>query len=259
MKFTIVTPTLNCRQYLPLTLQSILSQQGDFSLQCLVIDGGSRDGTVEYLGQLGDERVRFISQADGGQAEAINRGMGMAEGEVVAWLNGDDLYVPGALEAVRRFFSARPEAQWLAGHCQIIDAEGKIIRQGVSSYKDRHLRYYSYRALLRENMICQPAVFWRRGFGGQIGPLDESLHYTMDYDLWLRMGLRARPAVMERILAQFRLYPTSKSGRVDRRQFYEQYEVARRYLGADWVGRVAHRVNIEKIVWAYRAMRWIGY
>src|SRR4051795_8665659 len=90
-------------------------------------------------------------------------------------------------------FANRPDVHWLVGRYEVIDVDDRPIRRGVVRYKERQLRRYSYRALLRENFISQPAVFWRRAFGGEVGPLDESLHWTMDYDLWLRVGGRADP------------------------------------------------------------------
>jgi len=125
-------------------------------------------------------------------------------------------------------------------------------------YKERALRRYRYRGLLRENFIAQPAVFWRADFGREIGPLDETLHWTMDYDLWLRMGRVAEPVVLWQVLSQFRLHAQSKSGKVERGQFDEQYEVAQRYIGSDRMSRIIHRCNVEKIVLSYRMMRWFG-
>ena len=137
--------------------------------------------------------------------------------------------------------------------------QNRVIRSSVVRYKERSLRRYRYPALLRENFVSQPAVFWRREFGESVGPLDESLHWTMDYDLWLRMGRRADPLLLDRVLARFRLHAGSKTGQADRRQFDEQYAVARRYLGGDRVSQAVHRFNVEKIVWAYRAMRVMGW
>jgi hypothetical protein len=182
----------------------------------------------------------------------------LAAGDVVAWLNTDDRYAPGAFAAVAEAFGSHPDSQWLVGRYQVIDADGRPIRPGVVRYKDRRLDRYRYRALLRENFVSQPAVFWRRSFGASVGPLDESLHWTMDYDLWLRMGRRCDPLILDRVLAQFRLHGRSKSGQVDRRQFDEQYRVARRYFDGDWVSHAAHRVTVEKVVWAYRVMRVLG-
>jgi hypothetical protein len=184
--------------------------------------------------------------------------MEMADGDVVAWLNADDLYAPGALAAVARAFEDHADAQWLVGGCDVIDADDRSIRGGIVRYKQRRLRRYSYRAILRENFIPQPAVFWRREFGRTVGPLDESLHFNMDYDLWLRMGRHGPPLLLESPVAKFRLHATSKSGALDRRQFDEGYEVACRYAGRDRFSRMIHRLNVEKIVWAYRAMRLVG-
>ena len=227
MKLSIVTPSFNGRRFLEETSRSILSQQGDFDLEWVVVDGGSTDGTLDLLRTFDhDPRVRWVSEPDRGQSHAINKGLALARGDVVAWLNTDDLYTPGALSAVADAFARNPSARWLVGRYEIIDDAGRSIRPSVVRYKERSLRRYAYRKLLRENFISQPAVFWRRPFGEKVGPLDESLHYTMDYDLWLRMGREADPLFVDRVLAQFRLYATSKTGQMNREQFDEQYRVA---------------------------------
>jgi glycosyltransferase involved in cell wall biosynthesis len=258
VKLSIVTPSYNGRRFLDRTATSILSQAGEFELEWIIVDGGSTDGTVEFLRDLREPRLRWVSEPDRGQSDAINKGLAMATGDVVAWLNTDDVYTPGALAAVAGAFADSPESQWLVGRYAVIDESDRPIRSGVVRYKERSLRRYTYRALLRENFISQPAVFWRRSFGHDVGPLDESLHWTMDYDLWLRMGRIAAPVFLDRVFAQFRLHPASKTGKVDRRQFDEQYAVARRYFGGDRVSRLVHRFNVEKIVWAYRVMRLLG-
>ncbi len=255
MKISVVTPTFNQLHYLRRTCESILTQSGNFELQWIVIDGGSSDGTIEFLRGLRDPRVFFVSEVDRGQGHAINKGLALAEGEIAAWLNGDDVYTSGALAAVAEAFQVNPSAKWLVGRCGIMDANDRPIRSGIARYKDWRLARYSLRALLRENFIAQPAVFWRALFARGIGPLDESLHWTMDYDLWLRMARLADPLVLDKVLARFRLHRQSKSGQVDRRQFDEGYEVARRYLGGDRFGSLSHRLNVEKIVWSYRLMR----
>jgi glycosyltransferase involved in cell wall biosynthesis len=258
VKISVVTPSFNQCGFLARTAESILSQRGDFELEWIVVDGGSTDGSVELLRGITDPRVLVTSEPDRGQSHAINKGLALARGDVIAWLNADDLYPPGALAEVARAFTAHTDANWLVGRYEIIDADDRPIRPGVVRYKERRLRRYSYRALLRENFLPQPAVFWRRSFGGEVGPLDESLHWTMDYDLWLRMGRRCDPLIMDPLLARFRVHERSKSGAFDRRQFDEGYAVASRYFAGDGVSRILHRFNVEKIVWAYRAMRWVG-
>ncbi len=262
MKITVITPSFNQCAFLRRTMDSILGQRGmgtAFDLQWLIIDGGSSDGTLDLLRAIDSRHVRWISEPDRGQSHAINKGLAMADGDVVAWLNSDDLYTDSALATVAAAFERHPEAQWLVGRCDVIDAADRPIRPGITRYKNRKLARYRYARLLRENFISQPAVFWRRTFGERVGPLDEALHWTMDYDLWLRMGKLSPPLVIDDLLAHFRLHEQSKSGQVDRRQFDEGYAVALRYAGDDRLSCWAHRLNVEKIVLAYRVMRIMGW
>jgi glycosyltransferase involved in cell wall biosynthesis len=260
MKISIITPSLNQCSFLTRTAQSILSQQGNFELEWIVVDGGSTDRTLAFLTRTAaaDPRVRFSSQRDLGQSDALNRGFSQASGDIVAWLNADDLYLPGTLAKVAAAFSDGPGAMWLVGRCQIIDADDRVIRSSVTRYKNRLLDRYSFRLLLRQNCISQPAVFWRRSFGAEIGELDRSLHYTMDYDLWLRMASKADPLILPDTLASFRFHARSKSGRVNREQFDEGYRVAQRYFNGDTSSQWAHRFHLNKIVWSYRMMRLLG-
>jgi glycosyltransferase involved in cell wall biosynthesis len=255
---SIITPSLSGGDYLRQCLDSILSQKGDFDLQCLVIDGGSTDGTIPLLKSITDPRLQWISEPDRGQTNAINKGLTMAKGDIVAWLNSDDLYAPDCLAIVAKAFEQSPSAQWLVGRCDIIDANGNIARPNVTEYKNRRLGSFSYKSLLRINFISQPAVFWRRSFGSSLGELDESLYWTMDYDLWLRMAQRCPPLVINQTLASFRVHGSSKSRGGYREQFAEGYRVACRYAGNDSLSRWLHRLNVEKIVWGYRALRAIG-
>jgi glycosyltransferase involved in cell wall biosynthesis len=270
MRLSIITPSLNNAAYLPLARESILAQQGDFELESLVIDGGSTDGTVEFLRGFGplpdpppeyqgrERKLRWISEPDKGQADAVNKGLTMATGDIIGWLNADDLYPAGALAIVADTFAANPALQWLIGRCDIVDQSGRTVRSNITDYKNRLLDSYSRKSLLRMNLISQPAVFWRREFGQKIGPLDESLHWTMDYDLWLRMAEKSEPMILKDTLARFRVRGDSKSQGGRRGQFTEGYQVACRYCREDWMSRLVHRVNVEKIVWGYTTMRWMG-
>ncbi len=258
MKLSIVTPSFNQLKYLRETARSVLDQTGRFDLEWIVVDGASTDGSVEYLRSLADPRVRWISEKDAGQSDAINKALRLVTGEVVGWINSDDLYVPGALAAVAEAFASNPQARWAVGRYEIINDSAQPIRRRIVRYKEKQLRDYTYRALLRENIIPQPAVFWRAEFGREIGLLDTSLHFAMDYDLWLRMGWQHDPLLIDHILARFRVHNQSKTGVIDRRQFDEGYEVAKRYAADDTGVLRAHRFSVGKIVWAYRLMRLIG-
>jgi len=254
---TILTPSLNNEAYLRQAIASVLSQELHGDLELIVIDGQSRDGTLSMLKSVGDPRLKWISEPDQGQAAAINKGLNMARGDVVTWLNCDDLYEPGALATVADSFEKDPDLQWLIGRCDIIDGGGRVIRQTITNYKNHLLDTFSLKSLLRMNMISQPAVFWRRDFGRSVGPLDERLHWTMDYDLWLRMARRCPPLILDKKLARFRVHEQSKSRGGHAPQFREGYRVARRYFGNDRASHLAHVLNVEKIVWGYRALRFM--
>ena len=259
MKLSIITPSFNQCRYMRQTIDSVLSQAGPFELEWIIIDGGSTDGTVDLLHAIHDSRVSWVSEADNGQSHAINKGLSRATGDVLAWLNSDDLYTPGALALVADAFSNKPDSDWLIGRCGIIDHDSREIRRWITRYKNRQMNRYTFRRLLRENFVPQPAVFWRRDAMRQAGLLDESLYYTMDYDLWLRLGRLGAPIVLDRVLAQFRLHGESKTGQCNSKQLYEQYDVASRYFGDDRVSAIIHRLNVAKILTAYRLMRLLRW
>lgn len=251
---SIIMPSFNCAAFIRESLDSILSSKYP-GLEVWVMDGGSTDGTVEILKSFGPA-VRWISQKDKGQSDALNQGFRRATGKIIGWLNADDLYEPDALGTVGRYFSQHPETLWLIGRCSIIDGQGHEIRRWISGYKSMRLARYSYRALLTENFIAQMGVFMRRGALDQAGPLDESLHYAMDYDLWLRLGKLSDPAVLPVPLAKFRMYETSKSITGFTRQFDEDYAVACRHgRGQRWP-LFWHAVNRAKITAVYSIMAW---
>src|SRR5262249_27220870 len=147
---SIVTPSFNHARFIERTLCSVLGQDGNFDLEYLVIDGGSTDGTLDILKKYQD-RLTWTSEPDDGQSDAINKGLHRATGEVVGWLNSDDVLYPGALERVVAVFRDQPSVEWLHGRCEIIDAEDHVIRRWVSAYKDWCCRHYSYSRLLTEN------------------------------------------------------------------------------------------------------------
>jgi glycosyltransferase involved in cell wall biosynthesis len=250
MKISIITPSFNQLHFLRETVASIQGQVLDAEVEHIIVDGGSTDGTVDYLQTLG-ESVRWISEPDKGQADAVNKGIAMATGEIIGWLNSDDLYLPGALEAVSGHFRRNPSCRWLYGRCRIIDKEGREQWKWITKYKNARLQSFTFNKLIRENFISQPAVFFRKELVEQAGQLDLQLHYTMDYDLWLRFAGISPACVVDQYLASFRRHGTSKSETGFREQFYEQYKVALRHHPS-LLNRLIHRFNIFKIITSYR-------
>ena len=255
LRISIITPSYNQARFIERTIESVLRQTGAFDLEYLVLDGGSDDGTPEILRRY-DGRLSWESAPDKGQIDAINKGLRRATGEIVGWLNSDDVLAPGALEKVAEAFARRPNLEWVHGRCDIIDAGDRIIRKGVSAYKHWRCRRYSYARLLTENFISQMTVFWRRGILEETGLLDPDLSLAFDYDLWLRFGKRGAPLYIPERIASFRWYETSKSGANFMDQFAEDYAVARRHgLGDGWL-HWRKRLKTTQILTVYRIMRW---
>lgn len=227
MKISIITPSLNQGEFIERTIQSILSQKGDFELEHIIVDGGSTDGTLEIVRKY-EDRLTLISGRDHGQSDAINRGFDMASGNILAWLNSDDTYEPGALSEVAERFKMH-ECEWCFGNCRNIDEDDREIRRLITRYKIFESRRYSLRRLLSKDFISQPAVFFTKRVFEEVGSLDLDLEYTMDYDYWLRIGKRYSPLYINRFLADFRWHGESKNSRNYKRSAHEAYLVAKKH------------------------------
>jgi len=153
MKLSVVTPSYNQCKYIEQTIQSVLNQEGDFELEYLIIDGGSTDGTLDILKKYNGQ-INWVSERDRGQSHAINKGFNKAKGEIIGWLNSDDLYEEGAMQKIVSVFSENEDCQWIAGRCLIIDENGREIRKAVTGYKNKWLERYSYDRLLVQMRIC---------------------------------------------------------------------------------------------------------
>jgi glycosyltransferase involved in cell wall biosynthesis len=257
VKLSIVTPSYNQGKFIERTIRSVLEQQGDFELEYLVVDGGSTDQTLSILERYRG-RLTYVSDRDAGQVDAISKGFARATGEVVAWLNSDDLYLPGALEEVTRALG-QPGARWCFGQCRIIDESDAEIRRGIAWYKNRLSRRYSLRRLLTTDFIPQPATFFRRDLLEEAGPLDPSFHYAMDYDLWLRFARLAAPVFIPRDLASFRWHGASKSSGGYRAAAWEAFEAARRHTKpSERVALLEHYLHAIFLVGGYRLLDLIA-
>jgi glycosyltransferase involved in cell wall biosynthesis len=254
VKISIVTPSLDQARFLERAVASVLSQRGDFELEYLVMDGGSTDGSAEILRRHAD-RLAYRIEKDAGQASAVNAGLRAATGDVLGWLNSDDLLYPGALERVAAAFRARPGLAWLHGRCEIVDEHDRPIRRWVSAYKHFRCRRYSRRALLVENFVSQMTVFWRRAAMERVGLLDESMRFGFDYEYWLRLSALGDPLYLEDRIAAFRWYTTSKSGSSFERQFEEDYAAFARHAPPGRLLRWQKRLRSAQIVGAYRLLR----
>lgn len=256
LKISVVTPSYNQGHFLKETIESVLGQKGDFDLEYRVMDGGSTDQTLEILQSYGD-RIRWKSGKDNGQTAAINEGFRLSTGDVIAWINADDLYLPGALDLVAKGFTANPGLQWLVGEYKMIDEKGRGIRRIHSTYKNFLIRHYSYRLLLTENVCPQPSIFFRRSALDRVGFLSEEEFYVMDYDFWLRLGKNGDPVIVRRPLSQFRFHAGSKTQNSQlREQFGRELELVKSYTaGRPWL-YLMHIINYWKTLALYRWLKW---
>ncbi len=247
-RISVITPSFNQAGYIERTICSVLGQNYP-NLEYIVVDGGSTDGTLEILKKYGS-RLTWISEKDSGQSEAINKGMRMATGDILAFLNSDDIYEPGALTAVASRFKADPSIMWLTGRCRIIDEDDREIRSVITSYKNLLLDHYLYELLLTANPISQPATFWRKEVLDEIGLFDPGETLVMDYDYWLRIGQRYQPAIINKNLAAFRIHPQSKTSLGRYKMIQHECAVSRKYSRSAFLN-VLHYLHACGMVLAY--------
>lgn len=202
LKFSVVTPSFNQGSFIERTIQSVLSQK-EVDLEYLVCDGGSSDSTLEVLTRYSDS-LGWVSEADGGQADAVNKGIQSTDGDIIAWINSDDIYYPGAFAKVNQIFETYPDVQVVYGNANHIDKQDKILEPYPTEE-------WSYERLKDVCFISQPATFFRRDLVNQYGNLNAGLNFCMDYELWLRYGAHTNFFYLPDILAATRLYQDTKT------------------------------------------------
>lgn len=249
---TVITPSYNQGQFIGQTIESVLSQ-GYPNLQYLIIDGASTDPTAAVVAPYRD-RLTFISEPDRGQTDAINKGLHLATGDIVCWLNSDDYFLPGALQLVGEFFATQPEKNWLTADCQIVNEAGQPIQEPIRQYKRLLRSLWPDLFLGVTNAVCQPATFWRRAVHNQLGYLREDLHYTMDYDWWLRLNALQPPAVSGQAVSAFRIHSASKGGSQYVSQFQEDFETLRRHMTSPVI-RGLHNLHNKLITGLYQVLK----
>jgi glycosyltransferase involved in cell wall biosynthesis len=250
---TVVTACLNAAGTIEETLASVRAQAYAGELEHVVVDGGSTDGTVEILERA--DGIRFVSEPDRGLSHAMNKGIAMAKGDVIGDLNADDVYEPGAVQAVGEAIAARPSVEWVTGLCRIVDGQGREIRRAVTAYKNALVRRYSLALYLTHNFVSAPATFVRREALLAVGGFDERYRVSVDYDVWLKLARRGDPLVLDRYLAAFRMVEGTLSMSSYETQFREHAEQARRHGDGHRLAVATNQVISLAIIWTYHALR----
>lgn len=219
MKFSIITPSYAQGQYVRQNIKSVLEQDWA-NLEHIVVDGGSQDDTVDVLRSY--PHLKWVSEKDEGQADALNKGLCMATGDIVGWINSDDYYLAGALKKVAQVF-ADPAVQWVIGDIGLFDeANGEFVAMQSPAV--------SWETLQRNpDIVRQQGTFFRREFLQQVGGWNKEFFMVMDFDLWVRLAKRSKPVMLHEQLAVFRIQKDQKSGLANlHRQMAEMKSVLKR-------------------------------
>lgn len=201
---SIITPSYNQGQYIENTIKSVLSQDYSY-IEYIIVDGDSTDNTIDILKKY-DNKIRWISEPDNGQSDAINKGFNMSKGEVVAWLNSDDLYCPGGIKAAVDIFLQCPDVAMIYGDGYEIDEKGEAIQKFPATQ-----RFDLWKLIYVWDYILQPTVFMKKNSLFDVGLLDTSLNWCMDWDLWIRFAKRYRILYVPVLFAKLRVYRSTKT------------------------------------------------
>ncbi len=248
---SIITPSFNQAQYLEATIQSVFGQ--DYPrIEYIIVDGGSTDGSVDVIKKYEGRLAGWVSEQDKGQTDAINKGFNRANGEILAWLNSDDTYNPGAVSAAVKFLMDNPEIAMVYADCDFINEQGGVIGKFNSAQTDHHR--------LREGYvhIPQQTMFFRAKYWKELGPLDPSFYFAMDYDLWTRISARAPIKYLRgQTWANFRIHNFGKTSSADDRCWPEMLRVHYRD-GGGFFSVIVAKYYLRKIIgplWKWRIKR----
>ncbi|MDP8989911.1 MAG: glycosyltransferase [Acidobacteriota bacterium] len=227
-KITVVTPSFNQARFLEQTILSVLNQ-GYPRLEYMIFDGGSTDGSKDIIEKYCHRLAYCCSQVDRGQADALKRGFARATGDILCWLNSDDVFLPGALSAVGAYFADHPETEVVNGGGFVIDEYGHPLLDGFWTYTEgvaathRRLKWYG------QDGVFQMSTFWRRSAYEAVGGVDPDLFFLMDKDLFVRLAKRRPFDSTPQLLACFRNHGSSKSRLAQARRKLEEVRFAARY------------------------------
>lgn len=238
---SIITPSYNQARFLETTIKSVLGQDYPM-IEYIVVDGASTDGSLEILQRYSNQLANWVSEPDRGQTEAINKGFKMAKGQILAWLNSDDTYNPGAVTNAVDYLLRHPDIGLVYSDMDFIDEKGRTIGQFPAALTDlKKLR----RGFVH---VPQPATFFRADLWQQVGPLDPTFYFAMDYDLWVRLAQKTKFAYLKgEVWANFRLHSDAKTVAADERCWPEMLRVHYRD-GGSFFSPIVAKYYIRKLV-----------
>jgi glycosyltransferase involved in cell wall biosynthesis len=250
---SIITPSFNQSRYIEATINSVLSQDYP-NIEYMILDGDSQDGTVEIIKKYENKLAWWVSEKDKGQTDAINKGFARAKGEILAWLNSDDTYEPGAISAAVKYLQEHPEAGMVYGDCNFINEDGRVIGKFGAAQTNQKLLRQGYVHIPQQTMFFR-AELWKR-----VGPLDPSFYFAMDYDLWTRISALSELKYVPQTWANFRLHTTGKTIVADDRCWPEMVRVHYRD-GGSFFSVIVAKYYVRKLIaplWNWRRRRMLN-
>jgi glycosyltransferase involved in cell wall biosynthesis len=246
VRITVVIPSFNQGRFLEAALQSVLDQEYP-DLELIVNDGGSSDETASILDRYSSRLTYVQSRPDGGQTDALIQGFHRATGDILAWLNSDDMHEPGTLAEVAAHFESHRQDRFAFGDSTWIDSAGSVVRRKKEMPFKRWIWLRTY------NYIPQPSAFWRRELYEEVGGLDPTFDLAMDTDLFARFSERTRPCHVSRYWSRMRSHPDQKNVRLRSRSDAEDDLIRRRYLEPEGPQWAIERLIARGARIAYRA------
>lgn len=244
---SIITPSYNQASFLEACIRSVLEQDYP-NIEYIIVDGGSTDGSLEIIEKYAGQLAWWVSEKDKGHADALNKGFARARGEILAWLNSDDTYYPGAVSDAVRALQANPDVGMVYGDADITDSEDQVIGRFASRQTD-------YRKLLRGSVhIPQATTFFRADLYRQVGPMSLDFFFAFDYDLWVKLAKISRLLYVPRRWATFRLHEAGKSVKDDSVCYPDMLKIYARERGGglSWLWL---RAQVRKLAYAWLPLR----
>ena len=230
-KISIITPSYNQGDFIEETLRSVLLQNYP-NTEYIVLDGGSNDNTVDILERYDEFIDYWVSERDNGQADAIYRGIEMATGDIIAYINSDDFYYPGTLFKVAKGFIKYRDSRWLTGKTVFVDEESAPKKD-----QPRYLPINMFTMTYFGNFVTQPSTFWKKELFSSVGGFDRALRFSFDYELFLKFLKIERPLWMNECLAAFRYHSMSKTTNIQDISYNESLFIQERYTSSDGMTR----------------------